>query len=674
MNKVELLAPCGDFKCLEVAVNYGADAVYLGGTSFSARAFANNFSHEELIQAVNYCHLRGVKVYMTLNTLLNEKELEMALEEARFAYKINVDALIVQDLGLIYRIRKEMPDFDLHASTQMHIHNLSGIEVCKKIGFKKVVIARESSIDFIKEACKLDIPIETFVHGAICVSYSGQCLMSQASKKRSANKGACAQCCRLKYCLYENDKQITAYDYLLSPKDMCLINDIPSLIEAGVSSFKIEGRMKSATYVGLVTSIYRKAIDAYYNNERYILSPKEYDDLLFVFNRGFTDSYLKNDNANIFNNQRPNHMGKEIGKVVSYRNKECLIKLSHNVNQFDGIRIISKKNDVGKILNILVVDKKKIAKAFKGEIISVKLDQMVLKGDRVVKTLDYELDKKINHFKLKQRPLDLKIRFLTNKKIIIEARMDDLYYTETFDTCPMKAIKAPLSLKDLENIFIKVDNFPFMLDKFSGEVDRAFLPKAVINDIRRRFYKSFEAFVLNNFKRSSNPFNFPYKLENDVYDEVISVNERRLKVVNDKEDYSGNIACELGAFNHLMKKPLVGYYTLNIKNSYAYEFVKRLGCDMVVLSSEMNKEEVDELTKAYIKRNRNIKPYYPYGRRTLMYLKRNPFITYTSSKELVLSDGNNFYDVYVDEIVKIVERNIECQIKDERLNICKIER
>ena len=142
MRKVELLAPCGNFECLKVAVNYGADAVYLGGTSFSARAFANNFNHEELVEAVKYCHLRGVKVYMTINTLFNENELEMALNEARFAYKHKVDALIVQDLGLIYRIRQEMPDFDLHASTQMHIHNIAGINVCKKLGFKKVVIAR----------------------------------------------------------------------------------------------------------------------------------------------------------------------------------------------------------------------------------------------------------------------------------------------------------------------------------------------------------------------------------------------------------------------------------------------------------------------------------------------------------------------------------------------------
>ena len=673
MRRVELLAPCGNFECLKAAVNYGADAVYLGGTSFSARAFANNFNHEELAEAVKYCHLRGVKVYMTINTLFNENELEMALNEARFAYEHKVDALIVQDLGLIYRIRQEMPDFDLHASTQMHIHNIAGINVCKKLGFKKVVIARESSLDFIKEACKKDIPIETFIHGAICVSYSGQCLMSSATKNRSANKGACAQCCRLRYGLYENNKRVpTETDYLLSPKDMSLINDIPSLIEAGVSSFKIEGRMKSSAYVGLVTSLYRKAIDSYYKGEKFSLSQKEYNELLSVFNRGFTDSYLKDNKADIFSNFRPNHMGKEIGKVIDYRDGHCLIRLFDNINQFDGIRIISKKGDTGKILNTLTVNKKMVSKAFKNEIISVKVDSVVLKGDMVVRTLDYNLENRINDYELKRRAIDIKIKFIPNEDIEINAKLDDLEYKEIFNERPQEAMKAPISITDLENVFSKMDNSPFVINKFEAEVGNSFMPKSLLNNIRRNFYEHFEEFILNSFKRSANPFTLKNKVKEDIHTSDITINEDKLKVINPECDYTSGIICDLGGFDKLVEdKTIVGYYTLNIMNSNAYELVKRLGCDIVVLSSEIN--NVDELINNYIKRNGMINPYVVNGKRTLMYLKRNPFIKYSESKKLVLNDGTNLYDIHIDDVTKIIERNVH---SNEYVGVhkCNIER
>ena len=673
MRKVELLAPCGNFDCLKAAVNYGADAVYLGGTSFSARAFANNFNHEELIEAVKYCHLRGVKVYMTINTLFNENELESALNEARFAYEHKVDALIVQDLGLIYRIRQEMPDFDLHASTQMHIHNIAGINVCKKLGFKKVVIARESSLDFIKEACKLDIQIETFVHGAVCVSYSGQCLMSSATKNRSANKGACAQCCRLRYGLYENNKRVpTDTDYLLSPKDMSLINDIPSLIEAGVSSFKIEGRMKSSAYVGLVTSLYRKAIDSYYKGEKFSLSQKEYNELLSVFNRGFTDSYLKDNKADIFSNFRPNHMGKEIGKVIDYRDGHCLIRLFDNINQFDGIRIISKKGDTGKILNTLTVNKKMVSKAFKNEIINVKVDSPVLKGDMVVRTLDYNLENRINDYELKRRPINIKIRFNPNENIEIYAKLDELEYKEIVNERPQEALKAPISLSDLENVFSKMDNSPFVINKFSGEVGNSFMPKSLLNNIRRNFYEHFEEYILNSFKRSTNPFTLDNDIKSDIHTSDITINEDKLKVINPECDYSNGIICDLGGFDKLVEdKTIVGYYTLNVMNSYAYELAKRLGCDIVILSSEIS--NVDDLISNYKKRNGSINPYVVNGKRTLMYLKRNPFIKYSDNNKLVISDGTNLYDIHIDDVTRIIERNVHSN-EYAGVHKCKIER
>ena len=621
---------------------------------------------------------------MTINTLLSENELEKALNEARFAYENNIDALIVQDLGLIYRIRQEMPDFDLHASTQMHVHNIEGVKTCKKLGFKKVVVARESNLDFIKDACKQGIDIETFIHGAICVSYSGQCLMSSFSKNRSANKGMCAQCCRLKYSLYENGNRVnTDTDYLLSPKDMFLLNDIPSLIEAGVKSFKIEGRMKSSAYVGLVTSIYRKAIDAYYNNEKFNLSQKEYNDLLSVFNRGFTNSYLLDNNADIFLNFRPNHMGKEIGKVIDYRDGNCLIRLFSDINQFDGIRIISKKGDTGKILNSLTVNKKLVSKAYKNEIITVKVDSPVLKGDRVVRTLDYQLEESINNYQLKKQDISINIDFVENKPIIVECCLNDIKYSKIFDICPDTALKAPISKETLFDVFSKVDFNPFILTKLEGNIGNAFMPKSKINEIRREFYESFNEYLLSLFKRNKNDFIELGNPKADLNFNNLFINEDKLPVINLNSDYSSDYICDIGGLFKGDGK--IAYYTLNICNSYAYELLKRLGFKSIVLSSELKHLQVNSLIEAYKKRIGDIKPYVVIGNRTLMYIKRNPFIKYIGGStvgasntercfNLQLFDGINKYDVKLLNETRIIENKDNKDEFNETVNRCYIER
>ena len=443
MKKIELLSPAGDFECLKQAINNGADAVYLGSNVFSARAFANNFNDEEIVEAISYAHLRNVKVYVTINTLLNEYEIDKAYSLAKYLYENNVDALLIQDLGLFYRLRKDFPDFELHASTQMHIHNLAGVKVAKKLGFKRVVLARESSLDLISQCTKEDIEIECFVHGAICVSYSGQCLMSSVIKNRSANKGMCAQMCRLKYKLYEKNKEIkTDSEYLLSPKDMCLLEDIPNLIEAGVSSLKIEGRMKSPAYVGYVTKCYREAIDAYYNKQEYKLSDQIINNLKLLYNRGFTNTYLLNDNKNLFNNLRPNHIGIEIGSVIKVENNSAYIKLIKEVNQFDGIRIISKV-DSGQILNYLKVKQKLVSKAYPNEIIEINITEKVKVGDKVVKTLDYELENNILKTKDKLIPIYLKVIIKPEEKISISCDISNTHFDYVSDVKSSMAYLKP---------------------------------------------------------------------------------------------------------------------------------------------------------------------------------------------------------------------------------------
>ena len=276
----ELLSPAGSMECLIAAVEAGADAVYIGGKAFGARAYAKNFEIAEIEEAVRYCHFFGVRLYVTVNTLVEDKEMEGLLAYASSLYEAGVDALIIADLGALAIIRKYLPDLELHASTQMSIHNTEGVGVAAQLGCSRAVVARELTLSDIREIVD-DSPleIEMFLHGAMCVSHSGQCLFSSLVGGRSGNRGECAQPCRLPYC---------GGKYPISLKDMCLAGHIPEIIESGVASLKIEGRMKSPTYVYTVTKIYRRLLD-----EGRAATDAEYRELLAAFNRGgFTDGYL----------------------------------------------------------------------------------------------------------------------------------------------------------------------------------------------------------------------------------------------------------------------------------------------------------------------------------------------------------------------------------------------
>jgi len=277
---MEILAPAGSFEALCAAVHSGADAVYVGGSRFSARKNAQNFSEEELESAVDFCHIRGVKLYLCCNTLMKEAELNSAMELIRHAYTIGVDALIIQDLGLLRRVRHELPDFPVHASTQMTIVNSEGVNRLAALGAERVVLARELSKAQIQEIKNnTETELEVFVHGALCISYSGQCLMSSMLGGRSGNRGACAQPCRLPYTLLRDGKAVTEKRALLCPKDLCLADRVAELAALGVTSLKIEGRMKSPEYVAMVTQVYKKAANGGVTEE-------EIQDMLKFFSRG----------------------------------------------------------------------------------------------------------------------------------------------------------------------------------------------------------------------------------------------------------------------------------------------------------------------------------------------------------------------------------------------------
>ena len=261
--KKELLAPAGDFETLKQAIHNGADAVYLGGKRFGARHFAPNFDNDELVEAIKYAHLYGVKVYVTVNTIIYEDEVDDCLEYLIFLHKNHVDAVIMQDIGMISLVRKVLPNLEIHASTQAHTHNINQIRLFEKLGVTRVVVAREVSID---EINKLDtnLEIEAFIHGALCVCYSGQCLFSSILLNRSGNRGECAGICRLPFDLMEDNKKINLDDkYLLSTKELNTMGHIKELLDSKITSFKIEGRLKGAATIGFITGIYRMFIEQY---------------------------------------------------------------------------------------------------------------------------------------------------------------------------------------------------------------------------------------------------------------------------------------------------------------------------------------------------------------------------------------------------------------------------
>ena len=313
----ELLAPAGTKEAFIAAVESGADAIYLGGKTLNARIGAGNFDFSEMKEAIDFAHKRKVKVYVTVNTLVKDDEIEEALAYCCELYNIGADALIIQDFGLGYLVKKTIPDFPIHLSTQGSVYDFMGVEAASKLGYERVVLAREVSLDEIKNICEnTDVEIEVFCHGALCICYSGQCQMSRAIGARSGNRGACAQPCRLAYELEEGGKK-KGRGYHLSPSDLNLIDYIGELADAGVASIKIEGRMKSPEYVSVVTSIYRKYLDEYRDNGSYMVSDEDRFALEQIFNRGFTTAYVDGVDEDFMSGEMPKHRGVYVGEVIA---------------------------------------------------------------------------------------------------------------------------------------------------------------------------------------------------------------------------------------------------------------------------------------------------------------------------------------------------------------------
>ena len=513
---IDLLSPVGDFDCLKAAVQNGANSVYFGANLFSARAYASNFSLQQLEEAILYAKTRGVKTNLTLNTLVTDDEFDEAFELAKKAYEFGIDAIIVQDLGLAKQLIKCFPDLDIHASTQMSIHNLQGALEMQELGFKRVVLARELSIQEIEYICNnSNIETEVFIHGALCISYSGQCLFSSMIGGRSGNRGKCAQPCRLPYQLLENDRKIDQ-GYLLSTRDLCGLDFIPDLINAGVTCLKIEGRMKNPEYVAVVTRIYRKYIDLAESGKKYIIDENDRKTLLQVFNRGMSSAgHLSNEpNKNLVFKEKPNNMGLFLGKVEKYnKNKGYItVKLQEPIEIGDTISL-EKENGTYSISELMFKDKN-IKETQIGQTVTIgRMKGNINLGDKIYKMSSKKLNLLAQEsIKSENRKIDLNCKVIVKKNIPIQINVtsaNDLSVYSNLNIC----YKSNVIPEDAKNRPLEKDKVLAQINKTTDSIynfknidieldDGLFLSKiSALNELRRNSLQQVYNFAVDNIKR-----------------------------------------------------------------------------------------------------------------------------------------------------------------------------
>ena len=552
------------------------------------------------------------------------------MEYIDFLHKNNVDALIIQDIGMMDLIRKTYPNLELHASTQMHIHNLEGVKLIESLGLKRVVLARETSIETIKNIKEnTDIELEIFCHGALCISYSGQCLMSYINGGRSANRGACAGCCRLPYDLI-SDKKVNENKYLLSTKDLNALFNIDKLIDTNVDSLKIEGRMKSKEYVYIVTSLYRKAIDSYISKGIIDINEEDIKNLKKVFNREFTKGFLFNENNNdIVNQIRSNHQGIEIGKVIDYKNSKAYIKLNDDLSINDGIRIIGE-NDIGFIVTNMLVNNEKVKEAHKNDIVTIKTEQ-VFKNSTVLKTTDYKLINKINDLlKIDRKVLiNIEVRAYIDKPLEISFS-DNNFIVLIKGNDVVKSINAPIGFDDIKKSLGKLGESIYELNNITiNKDDDIFISVKELNELRRNLVEQLnnKRLYRSNYKKCEYGIELPnlkqtkyssilvnnkeqYEKNKDKYDFIYVTDESLLndktilklpRVINEYKEYDNLLLVgELGSIYKY--KNIETDFSLNVLNSYSLAFLHSMGVKKVTLSYELSKENIEELIGNYKKR------------------------------------------------------------------------
>ena len=687
MKKIEILAPSGSKEALIGAINAGANAVYLAGKRFGARAYAANFEDQDMIDVICYAHLRGVFVYVAINTIIYDDEIDDLLIYTDFLVKHHVDAFIIQDLGVIHLLSKRYPKLDLHASTQMNTHHINQVKFLKEIGVKRIVMARETSIDIIKQIKKeIDIEIEVFVHGALCVCYSGNCLMSSMIGGRSGNRGECAQPCRHAYSLLKDNKIVSDTSYLLSTKDLMTLDHIDQLIDAGVDSIKIEGRMRKPEYVIQTVKSYKQAIEHSISKNKSFNMDDEVLKLKKVFNREFTEGYLFNIIPKEINHDlRPNHMGIEIGKVIDFRNNKATIKLTDTLSVNDGIRIIGK-TDAGDHISRILKGAILVKKAEANEVIQIDLKDQVEVGSIVLKTTDSELENELNVYLSEHyKTISLKGTLEAFANCKLKLTLSDGYHQVTQESeIPLEpAIKSISTKEMLYDQVTKLGQTPFYFESIDITTDeKAFVSVKVLNQLRRDAIKELEDQRLNRQTPIiKNEFQFEkhnllveqksiVKVTNmdqlnlmlkekdfDIYlEDRIKVEEqlpshvirmlKRIQPKNNKPLTETVVVHDSGTlFQNHGQFPLITSEFFNVSNIYAAHLLYTYGAKRVTLSLELSRERIQSFVSNYSKTFNEIPnlEMVIYGRAELMISKYCPIAkTYKTKQNCLLCEKNQY--------------------------------
>ncbi len=548
MNKKmpELLAPAGSMDALKAAVNAGANAVYLAGKHFGARHYAANFNDKELDEAVDFAHERGVKVYVTVNTLIKDHEIKEVSKYLIFLYKIGVDAVLVQDMGVISLIKKLVPEREIHASTQMTIHNLEGVEWASEMGIKRVVLSREMGLSEIKKISQnikdKEIELEIFAHGALCYSYSGQCFISSFIGGRSGNRGMCAQPCRRKYDLvfgkkdeYGKPVKLASANikdpYLLSTRDLALYKHLDKIIELNISSLKIEGRMRSPEYVAIVVSTYRNALDSIAKG-RWKSKKEDINNLKLAFSRDFTGGYLLEPNSShVMGRNLPGNRGIYVGHVLKYNrnNKEVLLEIKGNIvpHKGDGIVFISPNKSI-KDYGMLVTENPQITKnkvKFKVQrhlnpgtkLYLTKSKKLIDKAQKIINGTTDELKNQII--------IDLDILIENNGIIFIKSSFKGnegyINIEKIADYKMEKAVNKPISKETIAKQFKKTGNTSFKIKNINITYPGGlFAPISQLNQIRRELFEEISSKIISSYKPTQEKVEASYKHFNDLKHEL----------------------------------------------------------------------------------------------------------------------------------------------------------
>ena len=617
---MKIVAPAGNMERFYSAISATADEIYLGLKGFGARRNAENFTVEELKQAIDYAHLRGSRIFLTLNTIMTNREIELLYPTLKDLYNYGLDAIIVQDLGYAEYLHKNFPSIEIHGSTQMTVANYYEINYLKELGFKRIVLPRELSFEEIKEIRKnTDMELEVFVSGSLCISFSGNCYMSSFIGGRSGNRGMCAQPCRKEYKTSCGEKS-----YFLSPKDQLYgLDEIKKLQEIGVESIKVEGRMKDVSYVYETVSYFRNLINGIDKEEN---TPK-------LFNRGYSKGYFYDNDKTIMNRDYSYNMGEKIGEVVGKS-----IRLDEDVVSGDGITFVSKdyKNLGGTYINKIAYKNEKLILNFPD-------------GTKYIfrnynKRLNDEISKKI---KSTDKKLEINFDFTAklNEKLILKIYLEDkngnriLNLEEISETLTQKAQKRAISEEDIKEKLSEIGDSEFTVKNIKIDIDEnIFIPLSELKNLKRNAVEKFREKILSYFRRDldselkeNNQEYFKLEIEKDEPKDleirvIVSNEEQKNFLENIKDEYNikevyyrtYDIAKQSMLSQHNLDNKLASNlyellenknsdvmlnWNMNIVNSYTISVLEKIEkLESFIVSPEINFSKIRELGKTRLKK------------------------------------------------------------------------